>query len=520
MKIFSSTQLYEADNITTKNQNISSVDLMERAAQQIFNWLHLRMQGAQVPIHIFCGIGNNGGDGLALGRFLINNGYNVNIYIANFTDKRSKCFLINYDRVKQITKKWPILMRSENDFPSIHPDDIIVDCLFGIGLNRPPEGWVKQLIQYLNLQKAFKLSVDIPSGLSSEGPLLDQDAVIQANHTLTFQTPKLAFFLPESGQFVPFFEVLNIGLDAQYLQETKPIAQLIYKPNAQLLYKQRKKYTSKVNYGHTLTIGGSLGKIGAIVLATKAAITSGSGWVTSFVPRGGNNILQISVPEAMTIYSTQDNYIENFHFTIKPTAIAIGMGLGQLNETKMAFIDFLKKVKCPLVLDADALQILATMPEHFNLLPKETILTPHEGELLKLIGKWDNDFDKIEKAKQFSTKFGVIVVIKGAHTLTIFNDQLFVNTTGNPGMATAGSGDVLSGIIAGLCAQGYSPLEASLFGVYMHGSAGNLASQTLGFEALTASKIIDYLGPAFIALFQEPQNVNSQENQEDQDEDD
>lgn len=255
MKIFSAKQLYEADAITLEKQGIQSIDLMERAATQIFNWLHQRMQGAQVPIHIFCGIGNNGGDGLALGRLLIENGYNATLYVANFTDKRSPCFLTNYNRVKAITKKWPILMTSENDFPNIHADDIIVDALFGIGLNRAPEGWVKLLIQYLNQQQAFRLSVDIPSGLSANEALLDSEAVIKANHTLTFQAPKLTFFLPETGRFVPYFEVLDIGLDPEYLMTALPLAQLIYKPQAQQFYKQREKFAHKGAFGHVLVVG-------------------------------------------------------------------------------------------------------------------------------------------------------------------------------------------------------------------------------------------------------------------------
>ena len=212
MKIFSAAQLHQADKVTTQKHGITALDLMERAGTQIFNWLHSRMQGAQVPVHIFSGIGNNGGDGLVVGRMLIEHGYNVHIYIANFTDKRSKCFLINYDRVKEVTKNWPKLMTSEGDFPTIQPEDIIIDALFGIGLNRPPEGWVKELIQYINKQTSFTLSIDIPSGMYANQALEDAEAVVKANHTLAFQAPKLSFFLPETGKFVPYFEVLEIGL--------------------------------------------------------------------------------------------------------------------------------------------------------------------------------------------------------------------------------------------------------------------------------------------------------------------
>src|SRR5690606_11973219 len=229
MKIFSSEQLYQADETTVEKQNITSEALMERAGTQIFNWLHERLNGAPVPIHIFCGIGDNGGDGLVVGRMLVEHGYNVIVYVVNCSDKRSKNFLSNYDKIKNVTKKWPLLMKSEEDFPKINSEDIIVDGIFGIGLNRCPGGWVKNLIQYLNESKAFKLSIDIPSGLYSHSPLEDIDAILKANHTLTFQAPKLSFFLPETAPFVSSFDVLDIGLDRNFLNSSEPLAQLISK---------------------------------------------------------------------------------------------------------------------------------------------------------------------------------------------------------------------------------------------------------------------------------------------------
>lgn len=505
MKIFSSKQFYEADAVTTQKQGITSVELMERAAGQIFNWLHQRMQGAQVPIHIFCGIGNNGGDGLALGRLLINNGYNVTLYIANFTDKRSKCFLVNYDKVKQMTKRWPILMRSEEDFPAIHQDDIIVDCLFGIGLNRAPEGWVKSLIIYLNQQKAFRLSVDIPSGLSSESPLLDPEAIIKANHTLTFQAPKLTFFLPDTGKYVPYFEVLDIGLDAEYLFNTKPLAKLTYKNQARQFYKQREKYVHKGAFGHSLIVGGSYGKIGAAILATTATLKTGAGMVTAFIPQCGYTAMQSALPEAMVLTDEDEKQITSINVDFSPSSIAVGMGMGTSAEAQTGLLAFFKEVTCPIVIDADALNCIAINKELQKVIPESAILTPHEGELKCLIGEWKNDFDKIEKTKKYAQKHNIILVIKGAHTLIIKDNNLYINTTGNPGIATAGSGDTLSGIIAGLLAQGYEPLAASVFGVYLHGSAGNICASQEGFEATIASGIIDALGYAFLELFQEPE---------------
>jgi len=284
MNVFSAQQFYLADQETMRSQSLQSIDLMERAANQLFEWFHRRLQGAPVPIRIFAGIGNNGGDGLALGRMLVQGGYNVNIYIANFSEHRSPDFLTNYDRYKKVTKKWPVLMSSSADFPEIEEEDILVDCIFGIGLNRAPSGWVKELINYLNASGAFILSVDLPSGLSADGPLLDPEAVVKANHTLTFQAPKLAFFLPQTGRFVPYFEVLDIGLDREFMNNLKPIAKLVDQFFAQNIYRQRDKFAHKGTFGHALIIGGSKGKMGAMVLSSKSALKGGAGLVTAYVP--------------------------------------------------------------------------------------------------------------------------------------------------------------------------------------------------------------------------------------------
>jgi hydroxyethylthiazole kinase-like uncharacterized protein yjeF len=515
MNIFSAEQLYQADKITCEKQQITSADLMERAADQIFQWLHSRMQGAQVPIHIFCGIGNNGGDGLALGRMLIQHGYSVKVYIANFTDKRSKCFLINYGRIKDITKDWPVLMTGAEDFPEIHQDDIIVDALFGIGLKRSITGWVKELVTYLNQQKAFKLSIDIPSGLSANEPLLDPEAVVQANHTLTFQTPKLAFFLPSSGPFVPYFEALDIGLDPEFLFSTPPLARLLIKPLVRTLYKQRQKYSHKGDYGHVLVVGGSSGKMGAVVLSARSTLRTGAGLVTAHVPQSGRLILQTAVPEVMVQADKGTENIEAVSLEIDPTTVVAGMGMGTTASSAKALEELLKTFERPMVIDADALNIISANKELLEHIPPGSILTPHPGELKRLVGEWTDDYHKISLARELATKYQLIVLIKGAHTLIIDADEILVNTTGNPGMATAGSGDVLSGMIGGLLAQGYSSREAASLGVYLHGSSGNLLTQQKGFESVMAGDIEAHIGAAFLELFREetPPQQNNEANE-------
>lgn len=514
MKVFSKEQIYEGDRLTTERQNISSTELMERAATQIFNWMHLRMQGAQVPIHIFCGIGNNGGDGLVLGRHLIIHGYNVKTYIVNYSETRSKDFLINYDRIKSTTKEWPIVLNSADSFPEIHADDIIVDAIFGIGLNRPPANWVKQLFNKLRESKAFTLSVDVPSGLYTDKALDDPEGVVYANYTLSFQSPKLVFFLPETAKYTVQWEVLDIGIDRDYLMKTETDVELISKFEVLPMYQPRDKFSHKGNFGHVLVIGGSFGKIGAVHLASKSALMTGAGLVTAYIPKCGYSSLQAALPEVMVECDSEENHIESFKFSVTPTVIGLGVGLGTEENTIKGFEEFLISNKIPLVIDADGINLLSLNKSLLKLLPKQTILTPHPKELERLIGHWSDDFDKLNKTVEFSTMYDVIVVIKGAHTITVHKNKQYINTTGNPGMATAGSGDVLTGVITGLVAQGYEPLSAAIFGVYLHGKSGDIAVEDYGYQSLIASHLIDNMGDAYIDLFKQPEEPPNTESSE------
>jgi hydroxyethylthiazole kinase-like uncharacterized protein yjeF len=515
MKVFSKEQIYEGDRLTTERQNISSTDLMERAGTQIFNWMHLRMQGAQVPVHVFCGIGNNGGDGLVLSRQLIIHGYNVKTYIVNYSEKRSKDFLVNYDRIKNTTKDWPTILNGADEFPDIHQDDIIVDAVFGIGLNRPPAEWVRALFLKFRESKAFTLSIDIPSGLYTDKAVEDSDAVVHANYTLSFQAPKLVFFLPETARFTIQWEVLDIGIDRDYLTQTVTAVELIARHEVLPMYKPREKFSHKGDFGHALVIGGSFGKIGALVLASRSALLSGAGLVTAYSPRCGYTILQTALPEVMVLCDKGENNIEAIDFDIEPSVIGIGVGLGTSDKTLHAFEQFLKGNKTPLVLDADAINLLAKQKTLLKFLPEQTVLTPHPKELERLIGHWSNDFEKLNKVSKFSLKHNVIVLIKGAHSITVYGEKHYINTTGNPGMATAGSGDVLTGVITGLIAQGYDALRASLFGVYLHGKSGDIAVENHGYQSLIAGHLIDNLGQAYLDLFKQPEEpVESNEKAE------
>lgn len=469
------------------------------------------MQGAQVPIHVFCGIGNNGGDGLVVARHLITHGYNVKTYIVNCSDKRSKDFLLNYDRIKEATKEWPDMLTCKQDFPLINKDDIILDAVFGIGLNRPVNEWVTQLFMHFKSSKAFTLSVDIPSGAFTDKITDNEDSVVWANHTLSFQSPKLIFFLPDTAKFSMQWEVIDIGIDREFLFKTETEADIIGKHEVLPMYQPREKFSNKGTYGHALILGGSYGKIGATLLASRAALASGAGLVTAFIPKCGYSVLQTALPEAMVITDTNDEIITDVDFEIEPTVIGLGIGMGTDTKTVSALEKFLKLNSAPLVIDADGLNILSKKKALLKLLPKQSVLTPHPKELERLIGKWENDFEKLEKVKTFSKKQDVIVVIKGANTITVYSEKYYVNTTGNPGLATAGTGDVLTGIITGMIAQGYEPLHATLFGVYLHGRSADIAIEGLGYQSLIASHVIEALGDAYIDLFKQPEQPEVEE---------
>lgn len=497
MKILSSTQIYEADRQTLAHENISSYALMERAARVAFTHLQMNVLFCRRPIHIICGMGNNGGDGLVLARCFHREKYTVRVYIVQYAKESSPDFQKAWTDYVKETGKEPISLDSSSSFSLFEPDDILIDCVFGIGINRAVTGWLSAFFKYLNASKAKRISIDIPSGLFPDAPTPDISAVFHADYTVTFQTPKLAFFLPDNERAVNEWDVVDIGLHSEFLKSVPALATLIDEEQAATLYKPRTRFSHKGTFGHGLIIGGSHGMIGAVALSAKAALRSGTGLVSVFIPQCGYSILQTVLPEAMVLTDKEENYISDVVFDFEPAAIGIGIGMGKDQKTQFAFSTFLKKTKSPLVIDADALNILAENEDLLDFLPARSILTPHPGELKRLIGSWKNDFEKIETAKEFSKKHDVVLLIKGAYTLVIDSDSVCVNTTGNPGMSTAGSGDVLTGVLTSLLAHGYDSLSASCLGVYVHGLAGDLALKKKGEEGLIARDIVAKLGQAF-----------------------
>lgn len=499
MKILDSRQIYQADKFTIEKNQISGAVLMERAAEQLFNWIHTQLQGAPVRIHLFCGIGNNGGDGIALARYLLEHDYDIRVYVVNYSEKRSAEFLLNLDRLKD-KKTWPDFLKEHSDFPVISEGDMVVDAIFGIGLSRPPARWVMQLMDRINGSGAFIISVDVPSGRYTDGPT-PYDGGIEADMVLSIQLPKLIFFLPGSAKYVKEWEAVDIGLDDEYISGIDVSYSLSGLTEARKLYKPRKRFSHKGHYGHSVIIGGSYGKVGAVQLSAGASLAAGSGLVSVYVPECGYIPLQTALPEAMVLTDKNKRILTHIEIPFKPAACGIGPGMGTQAETVSALSGFLEFAKSPLVLDADALNILSSQREILAKLPAGCILTPHPGELKRLIGDWEHDFDKLQKAKDFSVTYNCILVLKDACTIVIYQGKGYINNSGNPGLATGGTGDVLTGIITGLLAQGYSQLEAAVLGVYLHGLAADLAVGEHGQESLTAGKLIDYIGKAYLHLY-------------------
>lgn len=493
MKVFSIPQIRAWDAFTIANEPVSSLQLMERASAAFVKWFCERFDDRQC-VNIFCGMGNNGGDGLAIGRLLIQKHYNVKVFVVRHSTKGSPDFLENLKRLElQTPIRW---IEKESDLPVLNSRDYILDALLGSGLSRSPEGIIATAIQTMNKSKATIISVDIASGLFADSPNDPAAIIVKPAYTVSFQCPKLAFFQPQCAEYTGDWQVVNIGLLSEYEQLTDTPYFYTAVSEVKELISPRKKYAHKGLFGHALLIGGSYGKIGAMVLSAKACLRSGAGLLTVQIPRCGYDILQTSLPEAMAL--------PDWHWMVNTTvpeltpysALGVGPGLGKDPLTLSMLKQLLMTLTQPLVLDADALNLISENRDLLSLIPKHTILTPHPKEFQRLVGKNPaDDYEKLDMLRAFSQKYQVIVCLKGAHTAVALPDgSIHFNSTGNPGMATGGSGDVLTGIITGLLAQGIPPAEAAVFGVYQHGAAGDRAAQKCTQPALIASDIINEMG--------------------------
>jgi len=501
MKIFSTEQIRKTDSYTITNEPIASIDLMERAATQLYRWVKKKVDKTH-NIRVFVGLGNNGGDGLVLARLLLRKSYNVDVYVIRYSEKTSSDFEINYKRLTDLKESVIFDLTTKQDLPEIHEDDIVIDAIFGSGLARPVSGFIADVINHLNQSEAVKIAIDVPSGIFADSYSNPKEGtIIRADYTLSIQLPKLAFLMPENDQFVGHWEILDIGLSSEFINKTSTDHFLMHKRDIKPMLKARKKFDHKGTYGHALLIAGGYGKMGAAILASKACLRSGVGLLHTHVPKAAIQIMQTATPETMLSIDRYDNYFSEIPDLSPFNAVGIGPGLSMEHQSQMALKVLIQEYRHPIVFDADALNILSENKTWLAFLPKGSILTPHPKEFERLAGKWSNDFEKLKLLKDFSFKHGVYVVLKGAHTVTCFPDgKFYFNSTGNPGMATAGSGDVLTGLITGLLAQAYSPAQAAVIGVYIHGLAGDMAAKKLGHEAMLAGDIVEQIGGAFKQL--------------------
>lgn len=499
MKIFVANQIRALDAYTIDHEPIASIDLMERASLAFTNWFIEQNPDEDIPVCIFCGPGNNGGDGLAVARLLHNRFYTVTVILCAIGPDTTPDHKINARRLPDGIKSSQIVLKKEDPFPPLKHGWIVIDAIFGSGLSRPVEGYWGTLLEYINNLENTVISIDIPSGLFADQHT--SGSIIMADQTLSFELPKLAFLFPENQNYVGEWHTRSIGLSTHFQQNEKTPYFFTTQQEAKLLLKPAKKFDHKGTFGHALLIMGSYGKIGAAVLAAKACLRTGCGLVTVHLPKCGYQIMQISAPEVMVHIDDNELNFSRAPAMEKFSSVGIGCGLDTNGLSKKGLHQVIQTAPKPLLLDADALNILSENKTWLRELPPNSILTPHPGEFKRLFGESANDFEQNKLQCQMAQELEIIIILKGAHTCIASPDgNCYFNSTGNPGMATAGSGDVLSGMITSFLAQGYDPLEASILGVYLHGLAGDLASQQYGMKSMIAGDLIESIGKAYKIL--------------------
>lgn len=500
IKILSTEQVRAADKATMEREPISSVDLMERAGSACADWITAHYSNDH-PFIVLAGVGNNGGDALVVARRLIEKGYHVASYILCYAPDLSADLRHNLDRLTRMGHE-VVFVSTEEQFPAIASEAVVIDGLLGSGLNRPAEKFLATCIEQLNASIAQVISIDIPSGLFADKPTPKESAVVRASHTLSLEVPKMAFLLPGADQWTGKVAIISIGLDEQFIAQAKSGLYLVNSVSEFAPAFARHKFDHKGKFGHALIVAGSMGKMGAAVLCARAALRSGCGLVTAHVPKCGYSIVQCAIPEAMCEVDEGEKYISGVGETHRYTTAGVGPGIGKHKRTRRMLKALLKGFDKPVVLDADALNILAEEPGSMEWLAPNSILTPHMKEFERLFGTSENEFDRIEKLCGMARQWQIFILLKGAHSaLATPAGEVYFNNTGNPGMATGGSGDVLTGVITALLAQCKDPFTAALCGMYVHGFAGDLAAGERGQHGIIASDVIDKLGEAMRICF-------------------
>ncbi len=498
MKIFTSVQIHELDKYTIENEPIKSIELMERAAKTLTQAI-TEDWSSTARFIVFAGPGNNGGDALAVARLLLDRNYDVTAYLFNIYGHLSEDCATNKKRLIEKRSKALVEVTQEFEPPQLEADTLVIDGLFGSGLNKPLAGGFASLVKYINASPSKVVSIDMPSGLMTEDNTYNVRAnIIRADQTLTLQHQKLSFLFPENQVFIGQLKVLDIRLSKEGTDKIDANYTLLEESDIRQRLLPRDPFAHKGKMGNALIIAGSYGMGGASVLATKACLRVGAGRVTTHTPKRNYLIMQIGVPEAVLQFDREETTFSEAVDTEDFNAVGIGPGLGTSEQTAIAIIAQLRRTQCPLVADADAINILANHRAWLQQLPKGIILTPHPKEFDRLEGASSDSFERLMKARDLAERLQAYVLLKGHHTsLCLPDGHIVFNTTGNAGMATAGSGDVLTGIITGLLARGYKQEDACIVGMYLHGLAGDIAARDLGQESVIASDLIQYLPYAF-----------------------
>lgn len=499
--IFVAEAIRALDRYTIEHEGVTSVELVERAAATFVSTFK-RLYAPSHRIYVFAGPGKNGADALAIARLLLDSQYVVDTILFNISGHLSDECAELKDALLEADRSRLYEVNDTFEPPIITDDAVIIDGLFGTGLNRPLTGGFASLVGWINSCSCPIVSVDIPSGLFAEDNSgNDTEAIIRATHTFTFESPKLAFLFADNAHFVGACTTLPIGLSSEGKESIKTSFFFAHDEDAARSIIARPRFGHKGTFGHALLVAGSWGKMGAACLAAKAALRSGLGRLTAHIPASGYDIMQISVPEAMVSVDDRPDHSSCVVADAGFSAIGVGPGIGTKIETVMMLSDLIDAYRKPMVFDADALNILSENTELLDRIPAGSILTPHPLELDRICSRAKSDYDRLSQAQALAIKHDVYVVLKGAYTATCMpSGNVVFNSTGNSGMGTAGSGDVLTGLITGLLASGYPPASASVVGVYLHGMAGDIYAGKYAQQTLTASDIIDNLGLAFRQL--------------------
>lgn len=488
-----------ADARTLAAQGITSWQLMERAAEACTRSLLQRTTREQAFV-VVCGMGNNGGDGLGIARLLHAAGRTVRAVRVRHKEQPSEDNAANYDRL--LRAGVPCSEIDSIGSLQFHDNELIVDAILGIGSSKVSTGLVRETIALMNRSGRPVVSVDLPTGLwPGDNAGNDPQGIVRAGLVLTLGTPKLALLLPENAPFVGHWDLLPIGLDEAFLAQAPATHRWLEQADVAALLRPRPRTGHKGNFGHALVVAGGTGHLGAAVLATRAALRSGCGLVTVHVPAGGDAVLHAAAPEAMCSVDP-DPVVSNLPRPGRYSAVGIGPGLGTDPDTAQLLKRMLQDAATPLVLDADALNILAENRTWTGFLPGSTVLTPHPKEFDRLYGSPSTSgYERLERAREMAAKWNVVLVLKGAPTAICAPDgRVFFNATGNVGMAKGGSGDVLTGLLTGLLAQGYGPLHAAVLGVHLHGLAGDLLAGSLGMDGMKAGDLVEQLPGAWRVL--------------------